>query len=399
MKKILFFPQNDSHIANMEPISEWLQEHGYEVTYVDTSNIYYQNISLSSGYKTIKIDLPLHTSFYRLSTLDRLKYVYRFSKYFPNFLIAEHDILIIGNDGALQRVLINRFRKKKKKTVMLLDGLISNYSVSFKEVLKYSAHPFQDAWKLLQKNIKKSIVKRTASAPFAAFLPGIIGISPLSEIFVIGPHSKEAIQNINSKAHIYDFGLPRFWNTNNRCDFSARDLLKICYFPSAYKWHGEFREDQAQHKDIKLCCELIQQINLTRQYPLQLLIKMHPRESKEDYSYYTDHYDFVIVKSDISVLQCFNTCSLFLSNLSTVIIEGMTVGIPVYSLMIHFDYWKYKKSFLGASGIKKIYDKQSLYALLLENRSNTRDISLIEDSQYFCNTRASVEHICHELIK
>ena len=121
MKKILFFPQNDSHIANMESISEWLKEHGYGVTYVDTSNIYYQKISLGHEYHIVKINLPLHTSFYRLSVLERMKYVYRFNKEIPDSLISEHDILIIGNDGALQRILINRFRKKKKKTVMLLD--------------------------------------------------------------------------------------------------------------------------------------------------------------------------------------------------------------------------------------------------------------------------------------
>ena len=164
MKKILFFPQNDSHIANMESISEWLKEQGYGITYVDTSNIYHQKISLGSEYHIIKIDLPLQTSFYRLSALDRMKYVYRFNKEIPDLLISEYDILIIGNDGALQRILINRFRKEKKKTVMLLDGLISDYSFSLKEIVAYSSHPFRDCLKRLKKSIRENIVKKCASS-------------------------------------------------------------------------------------------------------------------------------------------------------------------------------------------------------------------------------------------
>lgn len=399
MKKILFFPQNDSHIANMESISEWLKEQGYGITYVDTSNIYHQKISLGSEYHIIKIDLPLQTSFYRLSALDRMKYVYRFNKEIPDLLISEYDILIIGNDGALQRILINRFRKEKKKTVMLLDGLISDYSFSLKEIVAYSSHPFRDCLKRLKKSIRENIVKKCASSELSPFLPGLIGISPVSDIFVIGTHSKEVIQRINSKSTVHDLGLPRFWKTFNHCNFSCQDPSKVCYFPSAYKWHGQFREDEAQHQDIRMCCELIQQINQKYAQSLQLIIKMHPRESAEDYFPYSSNYDFVRIESNLSVMECFNTCSLFLSNLSTVIIEGLTIGIPVYSLMIHFDYWKYKKSFLGEDCIRKIYDKQSLYTLLREKNTVSADLTLIQRSRYFCNMQTSVEPICQEIIK
>lgn len=126
---------------------------------------------------------------------------------------------------------------------------------------------------------------------------------------------------------------------------------------------------------------------------------MHPRESAEDYFPYSSNYDFVRIESNLSVMECFNTCSLFLSNLSTVIIEGLTIGIPVYSLMIHFDYWKYKKSFLGEDCIRKIYDKQSLYTLLREKNTVSADLTLIQRSRYFCNMQTSVEPICQEIIK
>lgn len=400
MKKVLFFPQNDSHIPNMQPISEWLLSHGYEVTYLDASKIYHQRLLIDSKYRTIIPSLSLEHSFYQLPNWERLKCVHRFSREVSDSLVSEYDILVIGNDGALQRVLINRFRKQKRKIVLLLDGMISDYSFSFYDIWHCSSALMQDILDLSKIKLMRFFIRQCAKSMFSPYLPGLIGISPVSDIFVIGSHSKEVIQRVNLQAHVYDWGLPRFSQVSNEEGSSlAISPLKICYFPSAYKWHGLFEKDKAQHQDIRLCCDIIQQINQKEHLNLQFLIKMHPRESVEDYYDYMNQYDFVCVESDLSVQDCFASCSLFLSNLSTVIVEGLMVGIPVYSLMLHFDYWKYKNSFLKEDCIQKIYDRQTLYDTLLTKRTIVRNPSLIEASNYFCNRQVSIDILCQEIIK
>lgn len=398
MKKVLFFPQNDSHIPNMQPISEWLLNNGFGVTYIDASRIYHQKLSIANKYHTIIPLLSLEHSFYQLSSRKRLKYVYRFNKEISDSLISEYDILIIGNDGALQRVLINHFRKHNKKIVLLLDGVISDYSLSFRDIYHYSKTPIQDTLNLWKAKLKRLCIKQCARTSLSPYLPSFIGISPVSDIFVMGTHSKEVVQQVNSWANIYDWGLPRFQQHGENYS-SIHSSNKVCYFPSAFKWHGLFAKDKAQHQDIELCCELIHNINQKSNCGLQFVIKMHPREKIEDYIFYAEYYDFVHIESELSVQDCFKTCSLFLSNLSTVIVEGLAIGVPVYSLMIHFDYWRYKNSFLGKECIQKIYDQQMLYDLLVEKTTFNIDTTLIDASSYFCNTQLSIDTLCREIIK
>ena len=363
-KRILFYAANNGQINNMRPLLSELKKRNYQVAIYDTSQIYHQHI-LFDGFEEV-VDSPfiLDKSFYRCSVIEKLKFVNSIRKQLRN-VVDSFDILIVAADGSLERVLINEFRKQKKQTMMLLDGIISDYSISFKDGVSHPAvllNILKQTTAILIKRIVFDCFKTTSLSPF---LPGKIGMMPLDKILVIGEHSKRCVEKYNKHSKVIASGLPRLYNqkvikTERECSSTY-----VCYFPSAFKWHGLDEDDKNQHRDIEIVCETIDHIRSKNNVDVRLVIKMHPREVKSDYDCYLTEYEFVSVVEDVSITDCFKNYDLFLSNVSTVIIEGLINQIRVYSLMINFQYWKFKYSFLSSDEISKVFSKDELNNLIV----------------------------------
>ena len=80
-KKILFFPQNKTHIDNMLPVAMELEKKGYDVVFLNASLVYNQYI-YEKNFKFTKIDLSLRLdkAFAFLSFLEKIKFITRFKK-------------------------------------------------------------------------------------------------------------------------------------------------------------------------------------------------------------------------------------------------------------------------------------------------------------------------------
>lgn len=364
MKKVLFYPQNNSHVENYSALLESFKERQIEVSVVDTSSIYKQQLLLNRfGNNILKPKLSLSNSFYRIGLIDRIKAVSKLRHSLVEYSLS-FDALIIGADGAFERILVKEFAHQNKQTIMILDGMISDYSVSWEEIFIHPLYVIPCSVKKLTSCIKRSVFKLFANTRLSPFLPGVIGMTPVNKIFLIGEHSKHVVSKYNKHSQIYAMGLPRFKYSPIQQHIDATNKLKVCYFPSAFKWHHLFKDDIRQHQDISLVCETLNEIKNKEAREVQLLIKIHPREDMNDYIRYKQKFSFVKLEMNVAIEDCFHNNSIFLTNLSTVIIEGLLCNINVYSLMIHFPYWKYKRSFLRESVIQKIYTKQELVNLL-----------------------------------
>ena len=113
----------------MLPVAMELEKKGYDVVFFNASLVYNQYI-YEKNFKFTKIDLSLRLdkAFAFLSFLEKIKFITRFKKELSDYNFEAFDSFIYGNDGALQRVLIEKY--KSKKHFLILDGIISDYSFS-----------------------------------------------------------------------------------------------------------------------------------------------------------------------------------------------------------------------------------------------------------------------------
>lgn len=392
-KRILFFPQNETHISNMLPIANALNKHGCYCKIVDTTRIYHQRISIPRDY-LYSIDYQLEQPFYRLPIIARIQAIIKFKTISePLFKDENWDCLIIGNDGSLQRVLLNIANKNNIQTILLLDGIISDYELRAHDVITHSNYKILDLKSILTSKCRGIIWNFFRNTSLSPFIPSEIGGTKITDIITIGEHSKKIIAAKNPNARIHALGLPRFWNNNSELkDFDSINNI-ITYFPSAFIWHNLKQEATFQQKDIILLCQLIDNHNSTKEDKWQLHIKIHPRENINDYCDLSDKYKFVKLIQDGSVENCLKKSKICISTISTVIIEAMKLGISVYSLMINFQYWKYKYSFIGDENIPKIFSVEDLNKILFAQCKSKISASVQKASNKFCNSTFNMDKI------
>jgi hypothetical protein len=363
--KIVFFPQNETHIVNFTPIAKKLNDLGYECFFIDSTSVFHQNLELNKLDPKIKIKplcLNLERPFYKASFLQKISALLRFKSEIYNFL-DKQDIFIAGNDGAFQRILL----RQTNKSILIIDGMISNYTFNFRVLLK--CFSIQNLKSYLINNGKRLIIpliypslKRLGIEYLS---PSLIGISHFSVTFTIGEHSKNVIKQYNRSSEIIASGLPRFTSLyEQKKVLSKRDSRAVYFLTSAFKWHGEYPMDKYQHNDLKLLCSLFLSMDIK---DLDLVIKIHPRENKKDYTQYLK-FNFVKISSDNLFDELYSNV-IYFSNISTSIVETSLLNLPVYSILIHFPYEMYSRSFLGSDQINKILSVAKLKDILNNFRS------------------------------
>ncbi|WP_378186036.1 hypothetical protein ACE939_13070 [Aquimarina sp. W85] len=358
-KKILLFPQNQEHVLNMLPVVEELKKKGFKCVFINTSSTYHQKLYFFNE-KPINIDaLSLKKSFYKLTGLERIKFLFSIKANIKE-LTENYDFFVFGNDGAVQRLVTYYALERSKPSILILDGLISEYSFKFWDVIRYSNQKFEDLKEYFYKTFSKNLSIMFSGKKWNPFLPSIIGSSKVSEIYTIGEHSKSVLESYkNKQTTIYSYGLPRMSNHFHKEEDESLEMINnsICFITSAYKWHGLSYYDANQHKDIRLIISIISKLSPSN--IIKLYIKLHPRESIEDYEIYKAHKNVCLVVNE-SMSESFKKYNLFLSNMSTAIVEGNIRGIIVHSMMLNFPYWKFKESFLGHENIQKIFKVEDL---------------------------------------
>ncbi|SFW56607.1 hypothetical protein [Cellulophaga fucicola] len=401
-KKILFFPQNNEHVLNMNPVLEELQKSDFKCEYLDTRAVYKQKLEFNSGCNFSKVFFPeLENSFYHLSSIDRIIYIRSVRKVIKS-LADEYDLFVFGNDGALQR-LVNYYAKKQDKpSVMILDGLVGANKYSYSDVLFQSKEKIKDVKIKAIDSFKYFISKLFSGSSISPYLPSTIGSSNLNEIYTIGDFSKSYIENHKHKTtKVFSFGLPRMRQhfLENETFFIPKKPKSICFITSAYKWHNLDHFHDSQIQDILLIQECINEI-----YPkddeIKLYVKLHPRERMEDYDLFKNSKRIQLVVGE-PLVETFKNYKLLFSNISTCIVEGVNKGVKVHSILINFPYWKFKNGFLKEPSISKIFTKNELSFRIkneLEEDKVVYDIP-VENKFLSAETQNSVKNISESIKK
>jgi hypothetical protein len=248
---------------------------------------------------------------------DRLKFLYSSRRYIAH-VARPFSVLVVGKDGAIQRVLAHEVRKRGGKVALLLDGLL---------------FPWRKAglgrWPLV---IYRKIFRCLDRVGLSCFAPSLVGHSILDLLMVMDESVKSVLVSQGVPGKINVVTLPRFERLLEEFKLEADKQSKpneTLYITSAFKWHGDCVGGQQQLMDLR---DLVHWAN--KDHPLA--IRIHPRELVEDYAWLRDHDSIRLSPADTSLAADLARARLVVTARSSAAFEAKLVRRHVVILAKNF---------------------------------------------------------------
>lgn len=281
-------------------------------TFVHFDNIFLQDTTVENPY-SFKIIVPEKLediSFYKMNSIERLKFIIKYrNRLLSLFKLNSDDRIIVGNDGAVQRLFINKIRKIGGKSYLLLDGnLALNTGLVF--------------------YLKKKFFQISDYFNYSYYFPSIRGHTKVNKIYVM----HECIKSILLKEGVYHnvevLAFPRYLKLFKSRQFERKnedDLKNILYITSAFKWHGDLMNHSKQITDLK---DLDFYLNSFDNKNWNVKVRVHPREFLEDYI----DLNFSNISFDRSsdYINILNWADVIITTVSTMAYEAIMLGKFVY---------------------------------------------------------------------
>lgn len=380
----------------MLPVAKELVKKGYNVVFLDASLAYKQDI-YEKGFKFNKIafSLRLDKAFAFLSFLEKIKFITRYKKELLDYNFEAFDSFIYGNDGALQRVFIDKY--KSKKHFLILDGIISDYSFSSINIIRYSNNKFFDIKDSIRRRLKKMLNMVFAYLPYNYYLPSDVGCSNLTKVFVISDYVSRYIRSQTlSNTQIIVSGMPRYKFLKDCNSIISVEKLKILYITQGYLWHNEYENDRLQHQTIKKLIANFEANKLDLKY--QLTVRVHPRDEVGCYDYVSKKKWITLEDKSTNIYTSINNNDIVLGVNSTVLLEAMSIGKKVIFLFLNNQYWRFKRSFINHNIFDKVFDFEQFTHQI--SNMNTDSVNSDKFKYFFHpNAEKSTDIIVNEITK
>lgn len=314
---ITFIVQNETHALNFAPIIRRLLEMNIPEEYLCTIHLDHifglstRNIITVPNQKTLAI--PISSPYYHLKGFERLRWLL-VNRHLLVQSVSDTTLLIIGSDGAIQRLMANAVRAKGGKVIMLYDGLLHPWPSTLRGRFAY--------------DVKRRINRSAAALNLNHLVPSDIGHSRLDLIYVMNTTVKEILLDQKVSTPIQVISLPRFDAYITQFEqLCTRDgaVRKHClYATGSYKWHSQFKEHAQQLRDL----DDLQ--HFAAHHPdWQIRIRIHPREVKAEYTDRSWPNNIELSDSNRWVVEDLAWASVLITARSTVAVEAEIVGVPV----------------------------------------------------------------------
>lgn len=359
--KILFFPQNETHLANMLPVVKQLEVHNVECFFLDASSIYHQNIYNDyPDLNLIKININTEKPYYLLKSFEKIRVTNRFIKEVKNLKKAFNGY-VLSNDGSLQRAVL--YKTRPQKSFYLLDAIINDNTFSFKDVIRFSPYRKEDIKDWIRRKFKLGLMRVTRYLPFNYYFPSEIGTILADKYFVMGDYVKNVLKSRGlSEENIEVTGLPRFREVfkvrHSGENLAPGKTFKILTLTQSAVWHNDHIKEEVQKKQIFKLIKIVEALREKLNLDIRLSIRLHPRDIVESRSYFFEK-DFVTAAGGPLYPQLLDH-DIVVATTSTVLVETLAMNGRVAAMFLENQWWRYKRSFLKLDCFPKFYSRESL---------------------------------------
>jgi len=314
MKKIIvFFPQNKNQEENFVELANELISLHKEINIDDflfilVPDAFGENYSSANNFRKLVINWSTERPIYLLGYIKRFTNLIANRKKLKKLKWLKGNILIIGNDGVLQRYLINRIGFEK--IFIICDTII----FPIKEKLKFYIPIFQFLSKL----------------KISHYFPGLTFHTPNDGIFVSNNNNKKILEKQSIKNFIYVCDMP-LHAKNRETFYNIRKLRKktekisVLYVTSAFKWHKLYFEDKLQRKDLMDLCFFSE-----KNKDLRVRVRIHPREQLSNYSYLKTKCKDLEISGKNGLTEDLAWSDIVITATSSVAYEAQQLGILTF---------------------------------------------------------------------
>lgn len=269
MKRIALLAQNEHEASSALSIARRIAAEGWaESELVSLDSFWRQGAQRTfegSGIavRAVEPRRPLRAPFYRLPAAGRLAAVLANQSTLAR-VADRYDALIAGCDGALERVLINAMRKRRRPAYLVISSL--NFS-------------FPEA------RLKTALRRLLARLRLNHLFPSEIGQGMCDRIFAPGEHSRRQLLELGVPGERIEVtGAPRFAPLLESHPDREREIgrrlgaagpLRLLYLAGAWEWHGLDGLGRRELAQLGSCAEAAGR----RADRLHLSARLHPRSS------------------------------------------------------------------------------------------------------------------------
>ncbi|BDV43443.1 hypothetical protein GURASL_23660 [Geotalea uraniireducens] len=311
---IVFVVQNETHLRNFQAIIDDLILKGVPrdiIKYISLDSVTGQSVCNNvSNVDVIGLPIKHPINFYLSGKIRRMLWlIYNYK--FIAALGKNIKVLVMGNDGAIQRILLRRVKCQNGFSILLLDGLLFPWQFSF-------------SIKSISRYLKKYLFVLGELLNVDWLLPSHVGHSSVDQIYVMDDYVKKVLTAQVNK-EIQTIILPRIRSlVSEYCQCREHSGFNVLYITSAFIWHGEVDLAKKQWMDIVDLSEY------AYNHPdVNFRIRVHPRESQDEYLKFAYPPNVNLSFKENLLLDDLSWATVVVTSVSTVAYEAKQLNLPV----------------------------------------------------------------------
>jgi hypothetical protein len=332
-RSLLLTVANANQAANAVPVVERLLERGVACAVMTLDPVYHQGaravIDRSPVAARVRIvdapATPLRPPFARLPMAERRRAV---GARTAEMLAAsgDHDGVLVGMDGAFERVALKRYRDAGRFTAILWDGLIKRRPRLFGEGGVGGAAGL--AWHLREWShfaVRRAVLRAATRLGAEARVPGLAGHTPVDTIYTGGRFVTEAFRSQGVRAAIETTGIPRLAPLAGlERPTAPADPRAVVYLTGSFLWHDETTLDRCQQRDLDALADALPGRGWT------LRIRVHPREELARYARFRGRAGVVVATpAETPLWSELADAGAVITAMSTAGLEALALGRPL----------------------------------------------------------------------
>jgi len=332
-RRVLFTCENRQEVEALVPIAreiEKISDSQVQCEFLSQDAFYCQGVDHALQESQVRIapfSYPIRLSkpFAFNSLITKLRALLATNRQIAP-IMEHYDGLVCGVDSAVARMLIASAHRLGKPSFQVIVSLL----VSGKNQ-KVKCSLIDIPLNVLKYRVKVWLARLT-HANFLA-LPIGVARSGCGRIFVSGEKMRRRlIQDGVPEQRITVYGVPRFTRLFELAEllasssYAPHGSINILYIPGAFAAHGATVQHRLQQQQLR---EITEHLLESAPDCYRLVIKMHPREREEFYTWLKDYKNVQILKSNVDVYKAILESTMVVTICSTVSYEALLLNRPV----------------------------------------------------------------------
>jgi hypothetical protein len=328
--RILFVCANRGQLGNALPVARALAAGGDRAHLLAADALHGQGVGaalelepLPDGVTWSQARLPrLDPPFAQRSLPGRLRCVRRLAPRLAG-LTRTYDAVVVGMDGAFERVLLREARRRGLVTALILDG-----SLLAPPRLRTGPGAAWSARRWLRFHVRRTLLRLTCVLGLEPYAPGLLAHTPLERIYTMGAFTTRTVEAHRLGAAVETTGIPRLAQLAGEASDLEPEPNRVLYASSAFLWHDEAWLDRCQQRNLESLAAALPEAGW------ELHVRLHPREDPERFRALAGRTGVFVSPASRPLLGEIAAARAVVTSVSTAAIEALGAGRPVW---IHLD--------------------------------------------------------------